>query len=53
MRNSREERRTDQKHRTMVRKGREMERVALARAVRYEFENRVCRFKNKTVVFEE
>ena len=37
----------------MVRKGREMERVALARAVRYEFENRVCRFKNKTVVFEE
>ena len=56
MRNSREERRTDsplKQNRTMVRKGREMERVALARAVRYEFENRVCRFKNKTVVFEE
>lgn len=36
----------------LARKGRELEKNVLARAVRYHLENRVLRFENKTVVFE-
>lgn len=35
----------------LVRKGRDMERLVLARAVRYHLENRVLVYHNKTVVF--
>jgi formyltetrahydrofolate deformylase len=35
----------------MLRKGRDLERVALARAVRWHLENRVLVYQNKTVVF--
>jgi len=37
----------------MVRKGRDLERVVLARAVRAHVLDRVIVHKNKTVVFEE
>jgi formyltetrahydrofolate deformylase len=36
----------------MVRKGRDLERLVLARAVRAQLENRVLVYRNKTVVFE-
>jgi formyltetrahydrofolate deformylase len=35
----------------MLRKGRDLERVVLARAVRWHLENRVLVYQNKTVVF--
>ncbi|MEN9220921.1 MAG: formyltetrahydrofolate deformylase [Thermostichus sp. BF3_bins_97] len=35
----------------LIRKGRDMERLVLARAVRYHLENRVLVYHNKTVVF--
>ncbi|HEX9794887.1 MAG TPA: formyltetrahydrofolate deformylase [Planctomycetota bacterium] len=35
----------------LVRKGRDVERVVLSRAVRWHLENRVLRYGNKTVVF--
>ena len=37
----------------MIRKGKDLERVVLARAVRAHLENRVIVFDNRTVVFEE
>jgi formyltetrahydrofolate deformylase len=37
----------------MLRKGRDLERVVLARAVRWHLENRVLVYQNKTVVFNE
>jgi formyltetrahydrofolate deformylase len=36
----------------MVRKGRDLERVVLARAVRLHLRNRVLVYGNRTVVFE-
>ena len=36
----------------MMRKGGDMERVVLSRAVRWHIENRVLVYGNKTVVFE-
>ena len=36
----------------LVRKGRDMERLALARAVRLHLNHRVLTYANKTVVFE-
>lgn len=36
----------------MVRKGRDLERVVLSRAVRWHLENRVLVYRNKTVVFD-
>ena len=36
----------------LVRKGRDLERVVLARAVRHHVEDRVLAYQNKTVVFE-
>jgi formyltetrahydrofolate deformylase len=36
----------------MVRKGRDLEKVVLARAVRSHLENRVLVYGNKTVVFD-
>jgi formyltetrahydrofolate deformylase len=36
----------------MVRKGRDLERLVLARAVRAQLDNRVLVYRNKTVVFE-
>ena len=36
----------------LVRKGKDMERLALARAVRLHLNNRVLTYANKTVVFE-
>jgi formyltetrahydrofolate deformylase len=35
----------------MLRKGRDLERVVLSRAVRWHLENRVLVYQNKTVVF--
>lgn len=35
----------------LIRKGRDVERLVLARAVRYHLENRVLVYCNKTVVF--
>ena len=35
----------------MLRKGRDLERVVLARAIRWHLENRVLVYQNKTVVF--
>jgi len=35
----------------MLRKGRDLERVVLARAVHWHLENRVLVYQNKTVVF--
>jgi formyltetrahydrofolate deformylase len=35
----------------MMRKGRDLERVVLSRAVRWHLENRVLVYQNKTVVF--
>jgi formyltetrahydrofolate deformylase len=35
----------------MVRKGRDLEKVVLSRAVRWHLENRVLVYQNKTVVF--
>ena len=37
----------------MVRKGKDLERMVLARAVRAHLESRVIIFGNRTVVFEE
>ena len=37
----------------MVRKGRDLERLVLARAVRWVLQDRVLVHSNKTVVFEE
>jgi formyltetrahydrofolate deformylase len=37
----------------MVRKGRDLERLVLARAVRAHLQDRVAVYGNKTVVFEE
>lgn len=37
----------------MVRKGKDLERLVLARAVRWVLENRVMVYGNKTVVFED
>lgn len=37
----------------MVRKGRDLERLVLARAVRWHLNDRVLVFGNKTVVFED
>ena len=37
----------------MIRKGKDLERVVLARAVRAHLENRVIVFDNRTVGFEE
>ena len=37
----------------MVRKGRDLERLVLARAVRWVLQDRVLVHFNKTVVFEE
>ena len=36
----------------LVEKGRDMERVALSRAVRWHIENRILLYGNKTVIFE-
>ncbi len=36
----------------LIRKGKDLERVVLARAVRSHFQNRVLVYGNKTVVFE-
>jgi len=36
----------------LIRKGRDMERLALARAVRLHLNHRVLTYANKTVVFE-
>jgi formyltetrahydrofolate deformylase len=36
----------------LVEKGRDMERVALSRAVRWHIENRILTYSNKTVIFE-
>lgn len=36
----------------LVRKGRELERVVLANAVRWHLQNRILAYKNKTVVFD-
>lgn len=36
----------------LIRKGRDLERLVLARAVRYHIEDRVLAYDNKTVVFE-
>jgi len=38
--------------RTLIRKGKDLERVVLARAVRYHLENRVLVYRNRTVVFD-
>jgi formyltetrahydrofolate deformylase len=35
----------------MIRKGRDLEKVVLARAVRWHLENRILVYQNKTVVF--
>ena len=35
----------------MMRKGRDLEKVVLSRAVRWHLENRVLVYQNKTVVF--
>jgi formyltetrahydrofolate deformylase len=35
----------------MMRKGRDLERVVLSRAVRWHLENRILVYQNKTVVF--
>jgi formyltetrahydrofolate hydrolase len=35
----------------MVRKGRDLEKVVLSRAVRWHLENRILVYQNKTVVF--
>ena len=37
----------------MIRKGRDLERLVLARAVRWHLEDRVMVYNNKTVVFED
>jgi formyltetrahydrofolate deformylase len=37
---------------TLVRKGKNLEKTALANAVRAQVEHRIIRFKNKTIVFE-
>lgn len=37
----------------MVRKGRDLEKVVLSRAVRWHLENRILVYQNKTVVFVE
>ena len=36
----------------LIQKGRELERVVLARAVRWHLEHRLLRYANKTVVFD-
>ena len=36
----------------LVRKGRDLERLVLARAVRWHLENRILVYGNKTVVFD-
>ena len=36
----------------LMQKGRELERVVLARAVRWHLEHRILRYANKTVVFD-
>ncbi len=36
----------------LMQKGRELERVVLARAVRWRLEQRILRYANKTVVFD-
>jgi formyltetrahydrofolate deformylase len=36
----------------LVRKGRDLERVTLARAVRYHVEDKILTSQNKTVVFD-
>jgi hypothetical protein len=37
----------------MIRKGRDLERLVLARAVRWHLDDRILVFNNKTVVFED
>lgn len=37
----------------MIRKGRDLERLVLARALRWHLDDRVLVFNNKTVVFED
>jgi formyltetrahydrofolate deformylase len=36
----------------LAEKGRDMERVALSRAVRWHIENRILLYGNKTIIFE-
>lgn len=36
----------------LMRKGRELERRALAKAVRWHIEGRILTYKNKTVIFD-
>ena len=38
---------------SMIRKGKDLERIVLARAVRAHLESRIIVFGNRTVVFEE
>jgi len=36
----------------MIRKGRDLEKIVLARAVRWHLENKILVYDNKTVIFD-
>jgi len=42
----------EREHPDLIRKGRDLERIVLSRAVRWHLEHRILHYENKTVIFD-